>query len=364
MRVLEKSKHMLEGFQKKIRSHFEHDQSASNFSQYFTDTDGAFSVKPQTAPGQNLFREARSMSDHMRRRLVAKQREEQARPPAPKAEDQIVQRIVESNRASVRQDSNGRQPGFPQARPPLFSVTKQISSEHIAFERRIDEYQELIARQQREIEELRKTLAAAMQESQLASDFALPPTLEAKLQAIRSRGAPAGTAGLSSGRKNQQPKKQAPEREASRESALRKKRPPPPDSIRPGLKRLARAPIARLQPQQREKSKANTSAATQTQKGVFHEQPLSRQASRNRPRTKSKEPRAGSRSTVSKPRQEKPSPGHSRATSKKKPVSKKSSRSHSKTSKTYTQATTTIPKSKADTNPLLNPILNLINSFN
>lgn len=364
LRLLEQSKNMLEGFHKKIRSHFDLDRSASNFSNYFTDTDGAYSAKPPTAAtGPNLFREARSMSDHMRRRFIAKQREERSRPPEQKPQTDIVQRIVESNRASVHAEPD-EQSLPPPRRVPLYSVSKQISLEHIAYERRIDEYQEIIANQQKEIEDLRASLAAAMQDSQLQNDYSLPPSLENKLVAIRSRGLLTGQfAASDTGRKPQRlAKAQTGQGEPGRQTVLRKKK--SSGSLNSAAKSLKQAGLdtpSILRPASRSKAYASGSKVL---KGVFPEEPLTRQASKSKPRTATAGKQAANRSALSKSRREKLSPAQTRATSKTKPGSKKNSRSRSKTSKGFTQATSSEHKSKPAGNPLLNPILNLINSFN
>ena len=189
LKILEHSKSMLEGFQKKLKSHLDNDQSASNFSQYFTDTDAYSTNKIQTKP-KNVFKETRSLSEQMRRRFLTRQKDASLRPQSIATnEEDIIKKIVDTNRVYIPSASI-QDLGYSQVvkKSLPYSVSKQIAQEKIMYEKRIEEYRDIMRKQEEEIKTLQKELEIAMRNSSIKDEYSLPDSLEEKLKSIRRKG--------------------------------------------------------------------------------------------------------------------------------------------------------------------------------
>lgn len=199
LRRLRNSRGMLESFEQKIRSYLTTDISLSNSLH----PAGVNSVLLGSPTGEdvrysrskslfNPIRESRKLSEQeskLKRRLDQTRRRAEASPGSKKPSLRDIdapKQIAVCNRRSDYRDPGHA--GVKAGKGRYALVSNLIGKETVLYENRLDYYNQKIKSQEEEIALLYRELELAKEGSQYVDQYSLPPSLEHKYNMIKYRG--------------------------------------------------------------------------------------------------------------------------------------------------------------------------------
>lgn len=199
MARLNQSREMLDGLENRIKSYLSVDTSSSTMlppgamqSLMFASHDVNDYQFTRNKSNLNPITHSRKLSEKeykLKRRVdsFAKQSNGSGIPRPPSVRDfDAPSRIMEMNRRSDYKENS--QTSFKPNSKKYAFISKLLTAETVAYENRIEFFRQLLKKQESEISKLKEELEQAKKTSMLEDQYALPPSLESKYLLIKYRG--------------------------------------------------------------------------------------------------------------------------------------------------------------------------------